>query len=74
MTSLLKLAVEIPPVARVVISVGLGGIGFIVLIGALFCLARAAKRQEKLHLSNPLPPGTTRKQGNLNHGFHGSEN
>lgn len=73
MTSLLKLAVEVPPVARVAITIGLGAGGLIVLIGALFCLARAARRQEKLHLSNPLPPGASKKQGNLNHGFHGSE-
>lgn len=72
-TSLLKLAVEVPPVARVAVPVGLGVAGLIVLIGALFCLARAAKRQEKLHLSNPLPPGASKKQGNLNHAFHGSE-
>lgn len=55
MRSLLKMAVDVPPVARAAVSGALCAIGLIVLVGALICLARAAKRQEKLHLSNPLP-------------------
>uniref|UniRef100_A0A0C9R2F4 Scavenger receptor class B member 1 n=1 Tax=Fopius arisanus TaxID=64838 RepID=A0A0C9R2F4_9HYME len=69
--SLMKIAVDVPPIARAAISGALAAIGVIVLVGALFCLARAAKRQEKLHLSNPLPPGATTKQGNLNPAFQG---
>ncbi|KAJ8683686.1 hypothetical protein QAD02_019478 [Eretmocerus hayati] len=56
MTGLMKIAVELPPVARVAVCAGLGVVGLVVLIGALMCLARAASRQEKLHLSNPIPP------------------
>ncbi|KAK0072754.1 hypothetical protein PV326_014145 [Microctonus aethiopoides] len=70
-TSLLKMAVEVPPIARAALSGALAAGGIIVLIGALICLARAAKRQEKLHLSNPLPPGASMKQGNLNPAFQG---
>ncbi|KAK0166886.1 hypothetical protein PV327_004357 [Microctonus hyperodae] len=70
-TSLLKMAVDVPPIARAALSGALAAGGIIVLIGALICLARAAKRQEKLHLSNPLPPGTSMKQGNLNPAFQG---
>ncbi|XP_012263939.2 scavenger receptor class B member 1 [Athalia rosae] len=55
MRSLLKMAVDVPPIARAAISGALGAIGLIVVIGALICLARAASRQEKLHLTNPLP-------------------
>lgn len=67
----MKLAVDAAPIARAAISGVLGAIGAIVLIGALFCLARAAKRQEKLHLSTPLPAGASAKQGNLNPAFQG---
>lgn len=66
--SLLKLAVEVPPVARAAVSGALAVIGLIVLVGALFCLARAAKRQEKLHLTTPLPPSAT-KNDHLNPAF-----
>jgi len=68
MRSLLKLAVELPPVAHAAVSGALAAIGAIVLLGALMCLARAAKRQEKLHLSNPLP-ATSTKNGQLNPAF-----
>lgn len=72
-TSLLKMAVDVPPIARAALSGALGAIGIIVLIIALMCLARAAKRQEKLHLSSPLPSNaTSNKQGNLNPAFQGS--
>ncbi len=70
MRSLLKLAVELPPVAHAAVSGALAVIGAIVLLGALMCLARAAKRQEKLHLSNPLPANATNtKTGQLNPAF-----
>lgn len=65
------MAVDIPPVARAALSGALAAVGALVLLGALMCLARAAKRQEKLHLTNPLPPGASSKQGNLNPGFQG---
>lgn len=70
MRTLLKLAVDVPPVARAAVSGVLAAIGAIVLLGALVCLARAAKRQEKLHLSNPLPANATNtKNGQLNPAF-----
>lgn len=70
MRTLMKLAIEVPPVARAAVSGVLGAIGVIVLLGALICLARAAKRQEKLHLSNPLPANaTSTKTGQLNPAF-----
>lgn len=71
MRTLLKLAVDLPPVARAAVSGVLAAIGAIVLLGALMCLARAAKRQEKLHLSNPLPANaaTNTKNGQLNPAF-----
>ncbi|XP_017882563.1 scavenger receptor class B member 1 isoform X1 [Ceratina calcarata] len=73
MRSLMKMAVDLPPVARAAVSGALGALGLIVLIGALLCLARAAKRQEKLHLSSPLPPNaTTGKTGQLNPAFQNS--
>lgn len=55
MRSLLKMAVDVPPIARAAVSGAMGAIGLIVLVGALICLTRAARRQEKLHLTNPLP-------------------
>lgn len=74
MRSLLKMAVDLPPVARAALSGGLAALGVIILIGALCCLARAAKRQEKLHLSNPLPANTTNnKTGQLNPAFQTSK-
>ncbi|XP_066594971.1 scavenger receptor class B member 1 [Prorops nasuta] len=74
MRSLLKMAVELPPVARAAVSGAMAAIGAIILVGALMCLARAAKRQEKLHLSNPLPPGaTSSKTGQLNPAFQHSK-
>lgn len=73
MRSLMKMAVDVPPLARAAVSGGLAGIGAIVLIGALLWLARAAKRQEKLHLSNPLPSNaTTGKTSQLNPAFQNS--
>lgn len=70
MRSLLKLGVDLPPVAHAAVSGILAAIGAIVLLGALVCLARAAKRQEKLHLSNPLPSNATNtKTGQLNPAF-----
>ncbi|XP_076754622.1 epithelial membrane protein [Xylocopa sonorina] len=73
MRSLMKMAVDVPPVARAAISGALAVIGAIVLIGALLCLARAAKRQEKLHLSNPLPAsGGAGKAGQLSPAFQNS--
>ncbi|XP_024868654.1 scavenger receptor class B member 1 [Temnothorax curvispinosus] len=70
MRSLLKLVVDLPPVAHAAVSGALAAIGAIVLLGALMCLARAAKRQEKLHLSNPLPANaTSTKNGQLNPAF-----
>jgi hypothetical protein len=71
MRSLIKLVVDLPPVARAAVSGVLAAIGAIVLLGALMCLARAAKRQEKLHLSNPLPANATTntKNGQLNPAF-----
>ncbi|XP_014479622.1 PREDICTED: scavenger receptor class B member 1 [Dinoponera quadriceps] len=74
MRSLLKLAVELPPIARATVSGVLGALGVIILLGALMCLARAAKRQEKLHLSNPLPANATNtKNGQLNPAFQHSK-
>lgn len=73
MRSLMKMAVDVPPIARAVVSGALAAIGAIVLIGALLCLARAAKRQEKLHLTNPLPSNATAgKTGQLNPAFQNS--
>ncbi|XP_043529819.1 scavenger receptor class B member 1 isoform X1 [Frieseomelitta varia] len=74
MRGLMKMAVEIPPIARAAISGALAAIGAIVLIGALLCLARAAKRQEKLHLTNPLPSNVTASKtaGQLNPAFQNS--
>ncbi|CAK9832022.1 Scavenger receptor class B member 1 [Anthophora retusa] len=73
MRSLMKMAVDVPPVARAAVSGALAAIGAVILIGALFCLARAAKRQEKLHLSNPLPASATAgKTGQLNPAFQNS--
>lgn len=66
MRSLIKMGVEVPPIARAAVSGALGAIGLIVLIVSAICLARASKRQEKLHLSNPLPPSG--KKG-INPGF-----
>ncbi|XP_076643029.1 epithelial membrane protein isoform X2 [Halictus rubicundus] len=75
MRSLMKMAVDAPPIARSAVSGALAAIGAIVLIGALFCLARAAKRQEKLHLSNPLPSNASAgKTGQLNPAFQNSSN
>lgn len=72
MRSLLKMAVDVPPIARAAVSGVLAAVGVIVLLGALMCLARAAKRQEKLHLSNPLPASAT-KNGQLNPAFQHSK-
>lgn len=72
MRSLMKMAVDVPPVARAAVSGALAAIGAIVLVGALMCLARAAKRQEKLHLSNPLPDASSGKTGQLNPAFQNS--
>lgn len=73
MRSLMKMAVDLPPVARAAVSGALAAIGAVVLIGALLCLARAAKRQEKLHLSNPLPSSASAgKTGQLNPAFQNS--
>lgn len=73
MRSLMKMAVDVPPVARAAVSGALAAIGAIVLIGALVCLARASKRQEKLHLSNPLPSNAASgKSGQLNPAFQNS--
>ncbi|XP_076618652.1 epithelial membrane protein isoform X1 [Colletes latitarsis] len=73
MRSLMKMAVDVPPIARAAVSGALAAIGAIVLIGALVCLARAAKRQEKLHLSNPLPSNANAgKTGQLNPAFQNS--
>lgn len=70
MRGLLKLAVDLPPIARAAVSGMLAALGVIILLGALMCLARAAKRQEKLHLSNPLPANATNtKNGQLNPAF-----
>ncbi|KAG6796146.1 scavenger receptor class B member 1 [Apis mellifera caucasica] len=70
MRNLMKMAVDVPPIARAAVSGTLAAIGAIVLIGALFFLVRAAKRQEKLHLSNPLPSNATAsKTGQLNPAF-----
>jgi len=70
MRTLLKLVVDVPPVAHAAVSGALAAIGAIVLLGAFMCLARAAKRQEKLHLSSPLPPNaTSTKTGQLNLAF-----
>lgn len=69
----MKMAVDVPPIARAAVSGALAAIGAIVLIGALLCLARAAKRQEKLHLTNPLPSNATAgKTGQLNPAFQNS--
>lgn len=74
MWSLLKMAVDLPPVARAAVSGALAAIGAIVLVGALVCLARAARRQEKLHLTNPLPANaTSTKTGQLNPAFQHSK-
>ncbi|XP_032672860.1 scavenger receptor class B member 1 isoform X1 [Odontomachus brunneus] len=74
MRSLLKLAVDLPPIARAAVSGVIGALGVIILLGALMCLARAAKRQEKLHLSNPLPANATNtKNGQLNPAFQHSK-
>lgn len=69
-TGLMRMAVTVPPVARAVVSGALAALGVIILIGAMICLARAAKRQEKLHLSSPLPsnPSSNNKNG-LNPNF-----
>jgi scavenger receptor class B protein 1 len=48
------MAIELPPIVRAALSGSLAAIGFMVLVGALICLTRAANRQEKLHLSTPL--------------------
>ncbi|XP_014213612.1 scavenger receptor class B member 1 [Copidosoma floridanum] len=64
-TSLMRLAIDLPPIARTTISGGLAIIGFFVLIGALACLTRAASRQEKLHLSNPLPIRSVKDENSL---------
>ncbi|XP_014612664.1 PREDICTED: scavenger receptor class B member 1 [Polistes canadensis] len=75
MRSLLKMAVDLPPIVRAALSGGLALLGVIILIGALCCLARAAKRQEKLHLSNPLPANASNntKSGQLNPAFQNSK-
>ncbi|XP_043498614.1 scavenger receptor class B member 1 [Polistes fuscatus] len=75
MRSLLKMAVDLPPIVRAALSGGLAVLGVIILIGALCCLARAAKRQEKLHLSNPLPANASNntKSGQLNPAFQNSK-
>lgn len=65
------MAVEVPPIARAAVSGALAVIGLIVLIVSLICLARAANRQEKLHLSNPLPANA--KGGNVNLAFQNSK-
>lgn len=72
MRSILKLAVELPPIAHAAVSGAFAAIGVIVLLGALMCLARAAKRQEKLHLTSPLPANST-KNGQLNPAFQHSK-
>ncbi|CAD1479885.1 unnamed protein product [Heterotrigona itama] len=76
MRGLMKMAVEMPPIARAAISGTLAAIGAIVLLGALLCLARAAKRQEKLHLTNPLPSNNVTASktagGQLNPAFQNS--
>ncbi|KAL7288548.1 hypothetical protein TKK_0017290 [Trichogramma kaykai] len=53
-TSLLKIAVDLPPIAHTVITSVLASVGCIIFFSAIFCLIRAANRQEKLHLSAPI--------------------
>lgn len=73
MRSTMKMAVDVAPLARAALSGALAAVGAIVLVGALMCLARAAKRQEKLHLSNPLPANAAAtKAGQLNPAFQNS--
>lgn len=60
----MKLAVELPPVARIAVSSSIGIIGFVIFIVSLLCLLRAAGRQEKLHLSTPLPANSTKSNTN----------
>lgn len=55
MTTLMRIAVVLPPLAKTIIVTTLSIVGLVVLIGAIICLARASHRQKKLHLSNPLP-------------------
>lgn len=68
-TSLMKMAVELPPIARASVSGALAAIGFVLLVGALICLARAANRQEKLQLSNPVPTHTPKATTGLSPAF-----
>ncbi|XP_015602295.1 scavenger receptor class B member 1 [Cephus cinctus] len=72
MTSLLKMAVDVPPVAHAAVSATLAALGIIVLAGALMCLARAARRQEKLHLSNPLPANASTGKNGMSPAFQTS--
>lgn len=70
MRSLIKLAVEVPPIAHAAMTGAFAAIGGLILLIAMMCLARAAKRQEKLHLSSPLPANaTSTKNGQLNPAF-----
>ena len=64
-TSLLKMAVDLPLVARIIVASALGAIGLVVLVSALIGLARAATRQEKLHLNNTLPETVGKGINNL---------
>lgn len=74
MRGLLKMAVEVPPFARAVVCSAMAVVGGVVLLGALVCLARAARRQEKLHLSSPLPANAnSTKTGQLNPAFQNSK-
>ena len=59
-TSLLSMAVELPPIARIIITSSISLIGFVIFITALICLTRAAHRQEKLQLTNPLSVNVTK--------------
>ena len=61
----MRLAVYLPPVARIAVCTSLAVIGLLIFLISLFCLLRAAGRQEKLHLSTPLPANATKS----NNGF-----
>lgn len=70
MTNLLKMAVDLPPLLQVTVSGVLGIIGLVVFLGAVICLARAANRQEKLHLSSPVPMDPAKGIASLSPAFH----
>lgn len=74
-TTLLKLATEVPPVAKGFLSYGLLIVGIVVLIPSVICLIRSSNRQETLSLEGTAHyvasgDSSKKKKANLNVNGH----